>query len=121
MVEIRDTAIFAVNVGKRENEESSLMYRKGGKTHKISFEVCARNRGSETCIGLRNDTEGWFLLDTTGIQTKITFRRGRVTNLLGYHRLTGNREARFQQLQKLMEESGYTTSSDQCDGAQDST
>jgi len=41
---IPDTAIRAVNHGKKENESSNIAYRdKEGNLHSIDFETCATN------------------------------------------------------------------------------
>ena len=41
---IPDTAIWAVNRGKRENESSNIVYRDNkGEIHSIDFAVCASN------------------------------------------------------------------------------
>lgn len=79
---IPDTAIVAVNRGKQENESSSIVYRdKNGDLHSIDFETCAVNFEAEHktssghCIGERKMDEWCFILFTSGIKTKIVFKK----------------------------------------------
>ena len=61
---IPDTAIRAVNRGKRENESNNIVYRdKSGKLHSVDFDICATNykieheSASDNCIGKRKMDE----------------------------------------------------------------
>ena len=82
--------------------------------HQIDFEVCARNyaeanpSSSGSCIGERNIEEGYVLLYTSGMQTKIIFKKIFVFSFQN-HVLYGYRRQRFLKLQKLISESKYTT------------
>ena len=113
---IPDTAIRAVNRGKQENESSNIVYRdKKGKLHSIDFDVCATNYKLEheseldNCVGKRKIDENYFIFHTSGIKTKIVFKRMFVGNLFQYHLLIGSRVNRFLKLQKLINETRYTT------------
>ena len=113
---IPDTAIWAVNRGKQENEVSSIVYRdENGELHSIDFDVCATNYKAEhesslgNCIGERKMDEYYFVFYTSGIKTKIVFKKIHVGNLFRYHLLSGSKANRFLQLQKLIGETRYTT------------
>lgn len=113
---IPDTAIIAINRGKQENESSNIIYRdKSGRGHSINFDVCATNYKAEhkassgNCIGERKMDEYCFVFYTSGIKTKIEFKKTHVSNLFRYHRLSGSKANRFLQLQKLISETRYTT------------
>jgi len=113
---IPDTAIRAVNHGKQENESSNIVYRdKSGRLHSIDFEACSINYKAEhkdysgNCIGERNVVENYFIFYTSGVKTKVVFRKLHVGNMLCYHRLTGSKTARFLSLQNLINETKYTT------------
>ncbi len=113
---IPDTAIIAVNRGKRENESSSIVYRdKTGELHSIDFDVCSTNfkaehkSSSDKCIGERKMDGYYFVFYTSGIKTKIVFKKMHVGNLFRYHLLRGSKANRFLKLQKLIDEIKYTT------------
>ena len=113
---ILDTAIRAVNRGKQENESSNIVYQdKSGKLHSIDFDVCATNykiehkSKSENCIGKRKMDEYYFIFYTSGIKTKIVFKKFYVGNMFQYHLLSSSRTNRFLKLQKLINETRYTT------------
>lgn len=113
---IPDTAIWAVNRGKQENEVSSIVYRdENGELHSIDFDVCATNYKAEhesssgNCIGERKMDKYCFVFYTSGIRTKIVFKKIHVGNLFHHHLLSGSKANRFLQLQKLISETRYTT------------
>ena len=113
---IPDTAIRAVNRGKQENESSNIVYRdEKGNLHSIDFAVCATNykieheSESDNCIGKRKMDENYFIFYTSGIKTKIVFKRMFVGNFFQYHLLIGSTANRFLKLQKLINETRYTT------------
>ena len=113
---IPDTAIWAVNRGKQENESSNIIYLdKNGRGHSIDFDVCAPNYKAEhesssgNCIGERKMDEYYFVFYTSGIKTKIVFKKMYVGNLFRYHRLNGSKATRFLALQNLINETRYTT------------
>ena len=115
MITIYDHQIFHINRSKAENEADLLIYKdKRGVFHQIDFEVCARNyaeanpSSSGNCIGERNIEEGYVLLYTGGMQTKIIFKKIFVFASQNYV-LYGYRRQRFLKLQKLISESKYTT------------
>lgn len=116
VVVVLDTQIEHINKGEGENVENSLIYRdKDGRRHSINFEVCAENFAAEknipnkTCIGERDVTEGYFLLYTSGLKTKIVFKQKFVWNIVRRHLLSGEKYRRFLQLQKWINATKYTT------------
>ena len=113
---IPDTAIWAVNRGKQENESSNIIYRdKSGRGHSIDFDVCTTNYKAEhesssgNCIGEQKMDKYYFVFYTSGIKTKIVFKKMHVSNLFRYHRLNGSKATRFLALQNLINETRYTT------------
>ena len=115
MIIIHDHQIVHVNRSKAGNEADSLIYRdESGALHQIDFDVCARNYaevnqlGSGYCIGERNIEEGYFLLFTSGIKTKIIFQKAFTFRFQNYF-LYGKKRQRFWQLQKLLMETKYST------------
>ncbi len=116
-ITVRDTDIFAVNRSKEALCGDSLIYRDGkGIYHHIEFDTCAKNYKAEhpessgNCIGDRNICEHCFILYTSGIKTKIIFKRRFVWNtFFRFHLLTGSKYGRFHMLQSLILESKYTT------------
>ena len=108
---VQDTDIVAVNRGKKENESSSIIYRDNtGLLHKIDFHTCALNykaehkSSSDYCIGERKSDEAYFLFYTSGIKTKVVFKKHYVMNLLRYHLLKGSKESRFHSLRKYLQD-----------------
>ena len=115
MITIYDHQIFHVNRSKAENEADSLIYKdKNGDLHQIDFEICAKNYSDANrstggrCIGEQNIEQGYFLLYTGGMQTKIVFKRFFVFPIQNCL-LFGDRLTRFLKLQNLISESKYTT------------
>ncbi len=113
---IPDTAVAAVNCGRKENVSSSIVYRdKKGRLHSVDFEICSLNfkaeheGSSDNCIGERDVLEGYFTFYTSGIKTKVQFKKIYVRNLLGNYLFKGTKEARFRTLHNLICETGYTT------------
>ncbi len=113
---IHDTAILAVNHCMKGQASSNIVYRDdNGKLHSIDFETCAVNFRSEhealteNCIGERKIDEYFFIFYTSGVKTKVVFRKMYVGNLLHHHLLSGTKTFRFLSLRSLINESGYTT------------
>jgi hypothetical protein len=113
---VADTKIFAVNGNKSENfADSILYYDEKGELHSIDLAVCAKNYQQEykldstTCIGERDIVEGYFLLYTSGVKTKIVFKRRFVCNLRSFYLLGGSKKDRFLKLQSLLQQTKYTT------------
>ena len=113
---VQDTDIFALNRGKKENESSNIIYRDNtGLLHEIDFHTCALNykaehkSSSDYCIGERKSDEAYFLFYTSGIKTKVVFKKHYVMNLLRYHILKGSKASRFHSLQKLICETNFRT------------
>lgn len=117
-ITIYDTEVLHVNRSKKANEEDSLVYRdNNGVRHTIDFATCASNfkiehpESSGKCIGNTNICENYFLLYTSGVKTRVVFRRRFVFNTFWrYHLLSGSKRTRFLQLQRIIQcESKYTT------------
>lgn len=113
---VDDKKIFAVNGHKDENFADSIVYYdKNGRLHSIDLAVCAKNYQQEhnldttTCIGERDIVEGYFLLYTSGIKTKIVFKRSFVWNLRSFYLLGGSKKDRFLKLQSLLQQTKYHT------------
>ena len=113
---IPDTAIFAVNRGKKENESSNIVYKdEKGNVHSIDFGSCAINFSDEhkdssgICVGERKINENYFIFYTSGIKTKVVFRQACVLNIFDFHLLRGSKTSRFQQLNDLINETKYRT------------
>ncbi len=111
-ITIFDTDIVAVNC----SEKGSLVYRdNSGRLHQIDFDSCAdhykrsHEGASDRCIGQRNVSEHCFILYTSGIKTRILFKKKYVFHFLKHRLLFGGRAVRFFQLQRLIERSKYTT------------
>ncbi len=115
-VVIPDTAIRAVNRGKRENESNNIVYRdKSGRLHSIDFEACSINYKAEhkdsagNCIGERKQDECYFIFYTSGIKTKVVFDKMYVGNMFRHHLLSGSKVFRFLALWNLINKTKYTT------------
>lgn len=113
---VADTKIFAVNGNKAENYSDSIVYcDENGRLHSIDLAVCAKNYQQEhnldttTCIGERDIVEGYFLLYTSRIKTKIVFKRSFVWNLRSFYLLGGSKKDRFLKLQSLLHQTKYHT------------
>ena len=113
---ISDTKIFHINRSKAENVADSIMYYdKHGKPQQIDLDICAENypkehnRASAICVGERDITKGYFLLYTSGIKTRIVFKRKYVWNFGKFHLLSGSKNKRFLKLQSLLQQTKYTT------------
>ena len=92
------------------------IYRdKNGRGHSIDFDVCAttfkaeHGTSSGNCIGERKMDEYCFIFYTSGIKTKIVFKKMYVGNFFRYHLLSGSKSTRFLALQNLINETRYTT------------
>ena len=113
---IEDTDIFAVNRGKRENESCNIVYRdKYSSMHEIDFHSCSLNfkaehsSASDCCIGERKLDELCFVFYTSGIKTKVIFKKRFVFNIFRFHLFIGDKVSRFHALQKLIDETIYRT------------
>ena len=113
---IKDSSILAVNRSKKENEADAIIYRdRRGKWHTIELESCAKNYQNEkektifNCVGERNTHELYFCFYTSGLKTKVIFKKNYIASIIGRSMLKGTNEERFLQLQKLMDETKYIT------------
>jgi hypothetical protein len=115
-ITVYDTDIVAINLGEGENERSNIIYQdESGNHHEIDFSTCALNykaehdNASHSCIGERNIDEGYFLFYTSGIKTKIIFKKRYIFNVFHHHLLKGGKTARFHSLQNLIHQTNFTT------------
>lgn len=113
---IKDSDIISINRSKKENQADSLLYRdKKGKLHIIDFEFCAKNYRSEKgktalkCVGERNIDELYFRFYTSGLKTKIIFKKNYIASIMSRDILRGTNRNRFLQLQNFMDETKYKT------------
>ncbi len=111
---ITDENLFHFNVGKNDNEESSIIYRDNGSFHTILLDRCAKNyhslhAQSSRCVAERNILDFTITFFTSGIPTKIIFKKKYYTNLRYKKLLSGTREKRFHKLVALINECGFTT------------
>lgn len=112
---IYDHQLLSVNRSKKENESDCIIYDgTKGKSRIIEFDVCAKNYKDEhpdssgLCVGERKIDEKYFIFYTSGIKTKIIFKKKHVFRI-GWKLLAGERDARFLEFQKLLNETKYTT------------
>ena len=111
---VYDHQIIAVNRNQLENFSNSLIYKSKDGLHQIDFEECSKNfqdlyqASSGRCIGERNIEKEYFLLYTSGIHTKIVFKKAFVFRFQNYL-LNGSKQQRFLELQKLIAQTKYTT------------
>ena len=111
-----DTDIVAINRGKGANRSSWIIYRdQSGALHEIDLHACSLNYktenpdASDNCVGERNRKEAYFLFYTSGIKTKILFKKSYVLDLLHRHWFAGSKMSRFHALQELLCETNYKT------------
>ncbi|MBO5023541.1 MAG: hypothetical protein J6D11_04460 [Clostridia bacterium] len=116
LIHVCDHNIIAINQGLGENESKEIIYKdKKNQRHIIDLDVCCTNFKNQygtangNCVGDRNITQGYFLFSTSGIETKISFKRTYVFNLFGNKILFGNKAQRFMQFEKIISKLGYTT------------
>ena len=112
---VYDHKIMFVNRSKKENEADSIVYSgANGKWRIIELDACAKNYKDEhpkstgLCVGERKIDEKYFIFYTSGIKTKVVFKKKHVFPI-GMKLLVGERDARFLKFQKLLNETKYTT------------
>jgi len=114
---VYDHKINAINRGKADNKANAILCEDiYGNDCKIDFEICAQNylaehpNSSGKCVGERNIVEKSFVFYTSGIKTKVVFKRRYTIRGIGNGYLFGgNREKRFLEFQRLFAETKYTT------------
>ena len=110
LIKVYDHNIIAIN-----QSDSTIIVRDGKEHHTIDLNACALNFKKEhgdsggMCVGDRNVQSYYFCLNTSGIETKICFKRLYVCNMFGNKLLFGSRAQRFHQLQKAITQLGYRT------------
>ena len=112
---IYDHQLLSVNRSKKENASDSIIYNSTkAQAGMIELDVCAKNykdehpESSGLCVGERKIDEKYFIFYTSGIKTKVIFKKKHVFPI-GIKLLVGEREARFLRFQKLLNETKYTT------------
>ena len=74
----------------------------------VSYETCAGNGTSTSCVAERNITKWCFKFHTSGVSIKFVFRKLFVFKK-GKQFLVGGKLKRFRTLQQAIINSGYTT------------
>ena len=112
---IYDHQLSGVYGSKKENVSDCILYDSTkGKAGGIELDVCAKNykdehpESSGLCVGERKIDEKYFIFYTSGIKTKVIFKKKHVFPI-GPKLLVGERDARFLKFQKLLNETKYTT------------
>lgn len=111
---VSDDKLLHFNTGHRDsNTESSLIYQKDGELHTIVLNQCAKNyrflhAGTSDCVAERNTAEFTITFYTSGLLTKIVFKKRFYLNLWQNKLLRGNRTKRFQRLTDLIYKCGFT-------------
>lgn len=108
---IYDHQIEHFNRSRNQNAESSIIFKDKSGYGTIAFDICAKNyrktnpSSSGECVGERNSItkEPYFIFYTSGILTKIVFKRPFRFGIFGIFTLKGGRKARFILLQKMIE------------------
>ncbi len=101
-LEMNDTSIIHItNEGITYSDEFD-------RKHFISYEDCAMNGPTATCVAERDITKWYFKFYTSGVSIKFVFRNLFVFNK-GKHFLVGGKSKRFKALQQAIINSGYTT------------
>ncbi len=112
---VYDHQIRHINRDNKENNSCFIVYEDNEGLHTIDLNSCADNyrtetkRGSRTCVGERNSMQWYFLLYTSGVKTKIVFKKTFIFNLSGKYLFSGSRESRFSQVRKILTDAKYTT------------
>ena len=111
---ISDEKKIHFNVGKNDNEESSIIYQDNGSLHSIVLNQCAENyhslhEQSSRCVAKRNILDFSITFFTSGLPTKIIFEKKSYTNFRGHKLLNGTREKRFHKLVTLINDCGFST------------
>ena len=111
---IYDHQILSI-YGNEKDSCDGIVYKDKAGLHKIDFAICANNycvrhpSASGNCIGERNIEDFYFLIYTSGVPTKIVFKKKRIFGFFGGSYFIGLRSQRFQELRKLILEANYTT------------
>ena len=113
---ITDDRLFNFNHGKGDNEEKSLNYKdSNGILRSIVFDVCAKNfhdyspNSNRNCVAERNIQDYSFTFYTSGVLTKVIFKKRYYFNLRFTKLFNGSRMTRFEKLRKMIEDTGYTS------------
>ncbi len=110
-ITIYDNAIKYINIQRKANESSNIIYYDRKKQlHIIDFDICAanyhaNNSKSLKCIAERNINEFYFIFYTNDIKTKIIFKK----HYVFFHFLKGSKIKRFHKLEKIISDANYTT------------
>lgn len=115
-ITIYDTDIFAINIELQENGSGNIIYKdRNGDFHTIDFKSCSLNfneehkNSSEGCVGERNIVDWCYIFYTSGIKTKVIFKKGYVLNIFKNYTLKSSKKKRFHTLSLLINNSGFRT------------
>ncbi len=101
-LEMNDTRIVHIT------NEGITYFDEFGRNHFISYENCAMNGPTASCVAERDITKWYFKFYSSSVSIKFMFR-----SLFAFKKgkcfLTGRRVKRFRALQKTIADSGYTT------------
>ncbi len=113
---VPDDIIVAAKSVKNGDEEDSVIYiAKGKRICKIDLNECVENFQKEfgiangRCVGDCDINNGYFLFYTSGMKTKIEFKRFFVFNVFGKRLMCGSRSKRFDQFASILCNAGFTT------------
>ncbi|MDE7168006.1 MAG: hypothetical protein K2O28_04075 [Clostridia bacterium] len=111
---IPDNHLSHINMGDTINKESSLIYESNGEIHTIDLARCAEDyhflhSNSRKCVAETNILDYSITFYTSGVITKISFKKRIYFNFQHRKLLSGSRVKRFHELVKLINKCGYTT------------
>ncbi len=114
---IEDSAVFAIHIGTKEDKSGNIIYKdKKGDFHTIDFASCSLNykeqhkNSSALCVGERDVADGSFIFYTSGIKTKLSFKKRYILSTVFAPRiLKGAKNKRFHTLNALINRAGFTT------------
>lgn len=112
---IYDHQIREVSRKTKEISFDHVIYEDNDGLHKINLDVCSENfneeygKSSGTCVGVRNIEKSWFILYTSGVKTKIIFKRSFVFGFSARVLLYGTKTSRFLQFKQKLLDANYTT------------
>ena len=113
---ITDDCIDFFNRGSDDTSKNIIYRDESGGLHEINLKACTENFAAENpnfsdkCVGERNILEWCYIFYTSGIKTKVVFKKRFVRNSLFIRRrLVGSKSKRFHELGGLINQVGFTT------------
>ena len=107
--------LFDHDIVAIDKSNATISVRKGKSLHTIDLNACADNFKKEygssngACVGDRKIDGIYFCFHTSGVKTRIYFKKIYVLGLFGKKILFGSRTDRFRQLERAIRELGFTT------------